>query len=189
MNSDFLDRRVDRSREYAPLERLTPRAITGSASDPREIRSPAKLVVVFLLFAGVGGCSPGSRESGFQRYVPESAEARTALETVLSTWKAGPPAALSSLDPAQVMFVDQHRPPGQRLLDFRILGETEVENARQFTVRLTFESADEPELVRYNLFGRSPIWVYRLEDYELISHWEHKMDEPDTGSSSSKSQP
>jgi hypothetical protein len=30
-------------------------------------------------------------------------------------------------------------------------------------------------LVRYNVLGRDPIWVFRLEDYEMISHWEHPM--------------
>ena len=60
---------------------------------------------------------------------------------------------------------------------FAILGESDAENVRQFTVRLQIEGEDAPRLVRYNLLGRDPVWVFRLEDYEMISHWEHPMNE------------
>jgi hypothetical protein len=60
-------------------------------------------------------------------------------------------------------------------LSFQILAQSDIENARQFTVRLNFEH--EPLLVRYNIVGRQPVWVFRQEDYEMISHWEHKMEE------------
>lgn len=76
------------------------------------------------------------------------------------------------------MFVDKQRRPGQRLKSFAILGRSEVENARQFTVRLDLDPTEAGDLVRYNVFGRKPVWVFRLEDYERISHWEHPMDDP-----------
>lgn len=75
-------------------------------------------------------------------------------------------------------FVDQHRKPGQKLVAYEVLGDVEVENARQFAARLELSGETEPALVRYNVFGINPTWVFRLEDYELISHWEHKMDDP-----------
>jgi hypothetical protein len=78
-----------------------------------------------------------------------------------------------------VVFVDKQRRPGDRLRSFTVLGEAEAENARQFTVRLQIEGDDVARLVRYNVLGRDPAWVFRLEDYEMISHWEHPMnDEP-----------
>jgi hypothetical protein len=124
------------------------------------------------------GCSARERPGPFHKFVPEAGPARRALESVLTAWQRASTPSSASLDQPGVKFVDQHRTPGQRLLSFQILGGTEVENARQFTVRMIFDHADVPALVRYNIFGRDPIWVYRLEDYELISHWEHKMDEP-----------
>jgi hypothetical protein len=124
------------------------------------------------------GCSAREKSSPFQRYVPDAAQARRALESVLTALQGASTPSSGSPDQPGVKFVDQHRPPGQRLRGFQILGGIEVENARQFTVRMIFDLDDAPALVRYNVFGRDPIWVYRLEDYELISHWEHKMDEP-----------
>jgi hypothetical protein len=80
-----------------------------------------------------------------------------------------------------VQFVDKQRKLSQRLLTFQVLGQTEIENARQFTVRLNFEGDDAPLLVKYNVVGRDPVWVFRLEDYEMFSHWEHAMDQPAPG--------
>jgi hypothetical protein len=77
--------------------------------------------------------------------------------------------------------VDKQRIPADRLRAFSILGETEVENARQFTVRLQIEGESDPRLVRYNVLSRDPVWVFRLEDYEMIAHWEHPMNEPAAG--------
>ncbi len=34
-------------------------------------------------------------------------------------------------------------------------------------------------MVRFLVVGIDPILVFRQEDYELISHWEHKMDPGD----------
>ena len=78
-----------------------------------------------------------------------------------------------------MVFADKQRRPGDRLRSFAILGETEGENVRQFTVRLEVEGDDAPRLVRYNVLGRDPVWVFRLEDYEMISHWQHPMNEPE----------
>ncbi len=80
-----------------------------------------------------------------------------------------------------VQFVDRRRKPHQRLLSFQILGQTDIENARQFTVRLNLEGEESPELVKYNVLGRDPVWVFRLDDYEMISHWEHDMGPPAAG--------
>ena len=67
-----------------------------------------------------------------------------------------------------VQFVDQKRKPDQRLSSFQILGQTEIENARQFTVRLNLDGEESPQLVKYNVLGRNPVWVFRLDDYEMF---------------------
>jgi hypothetical protein len=84
----------------------------------------------------------------------------------------------ASFDTRAVKFVDKRRKPTQRLLAFEILGKSDIENARQFTVRLTLEGDESPQLVKYNVLGRDPVWVFRLEDYEMFSHWEMDMDAP-----------
>ena len=52
------------------------------------------------------------------------------------------------------------------------------ENTRQFTIRLNLEGDESPQLVKYNVLGRQPVWIFRLEDYEMFAHWEHDMPEP-----------
>ncbi len=74
-------------------------------------------------------------------------------------------------------FLDKQRRPDQRLNSFAILGQSDVENTRQFTVRLHLEPAESPALVRYTLLGRNPVWFFRLEDYDMICRWEHPMDD------------
>jgi hypothetical protein len=63
-------------------------------------------------------------------------------------------------------------------LSFKILGQTEVKNARHFTVRLNLQGEESPELVKYHVVGRDPVWVFRLDDYNMLSHWEHDMSAP-----------
>jgi hypothetical protein len=129
------------------------------------------------LAAGNSACAPGEPAAA-GGFVPDSPEARDALGRALEAWRDAPRPLPTSFDPPGLKFVDQQRKPDQRLVEFHILGETLVKSARQFTVRLTLDSSPEPALVRYNVFGRNPTWVFRLEDYEMISHWEHQMDEP-----------
>jgi hypothetical protein len=88
------------------------------------------------------------------------------------------PLTSGALSNAAVQFVDKKRKPTQRLAAFQILSQTDIENARQFTVRLTLDGEESPQLVKYNIVGRNPVWIFRLEDYEMFSHWEHDMDEP-----------
>jgi hypothetical protein len=111
-------------------------------------------------------------------FVPTWAEARHALELSLSTWRDAKSPLPGSFDIPAVQFVDQLRRPNQRLLSFQILRQTEIENARQFTVKLNLEGDESPQLVKYNVLGRQPVWVFRLENYEMTAHWEHNMDPP-----------
>ena len=131
-----------------------------------------------LLAAGLTGCDGGNGEATTPGYLPGWAEARHALESALAAWRDAPSPPPASFDSPAVKFVDKQRRPGQRLLSFEVLGRTEVENARQFTVRLRLEDEVAPRLVRYNVLGRNPVWVFRLEDYEAIAHWEMDMNQP-----------
>ncbi|MSR59217.1 MAG: hypothetical protein EXS05_16500 [Planctomycetaceae bacterium] len=71
--------------------------------------------------------------------------------------------------------VDHLQQVGRPLEAFEILGEVPGQAARCFAVRLRLS---EPELEvreRYVVIGIDPLWVYRQEDYDLISHWDHVM--------------
>jgi hypothetical protein len=131
-----------------------------------------------LIFAfGHLACSPWNDEPPIPSYMPAWNEARSAVESALSAWRDANPPLPASLDSPSVKFTDQTRKPNQRLLAYEVLGQTDLDSARQFTVRLTLEGEESPQLVRYNVFGRQPMFVYRLEDFEMLMHWECKMDE------------
>ena len=68
--------------------------------------------------------------------------------------------------------MDQQRRPGQRLVAFALLGESESEGCRRFQVKLSLAEPEESRLVAYYVFGENPIWVYRSEDFDMIMHWE-----------------
>jgi hypothetical protein len=138
----------------------------------------ATLACWIALVASTLGCERRNGDTATPGFMPSWAEARQSLESSLSAWRDARSPVPTSLDIAGVQFVDNKRKPNQRLLSFQILGQTDIENARQFTVRLNLEGEESPQLVKYNVLGREPVWVFRLEDYEMFAHWEHNMDPP-----------
>jgi len=113
--------------------------------------------------------------SNSQGRLPDPALARRAVETSLGKWHDSPDLATTSNPSPSVVFVDQQRRPGQRLLSFAVLGESEITGCRQYLVKLSLAEPDESTLVAYTVFGQDPIWVYRREDLDMIMHWEHPM--------------
>ena len=146
----------------------------------------AKNVRLGLLawFCAIGAATPGCEGRNQARPTPRFTtgwdEARQSLEATLSAWRDAPASAPlpSSFSTQSIQFIDKERRPGQRLVSFQILGQSDYENARQFTVRLNLEGEESPQLVKYNILGSKPVWIFRLEDYEKFSHWEHDMSEP-----------
>jgi hypothetical protein len=132
--------------------------------------------VFWLAVLPAAGCR--DEAPGFASFVPEPAAARAAVVAALDAWKRGePPDSVVGKDPT-VNVVDKQRPPGRPLTRYEILGEVSAENARGFAVRLGFEGGEESPVVRYLVVGRGPVWVFRQEDYDMISHWTHPMGEP-----------
>jgi hypothetical protein len=170
------------ARSCIPLFQIYPRDVKIATMTVRLAKNRrcrlTTLACLAALVASTPGCDPRGGEVATPGFVPSWAEARHALELSLSTWRDTPSPLPESFDIRAVQFVDQRRKPNQRLLSFQILGQTEIENARQFTVRLNLDGEESPQLVKYNVLGREPVWVFRLENYEMTSHWEHQMDAP-----------
>ncbi len=125
----------------------------------------------------LAACNSTDRTPPSPPFLPSWSEARASLESALTAWRDSRAPLPESFDTTATKFVDKHRKPNQRLRDFEILGQTEIENARQFTVRLHLDGEDAPQLIKYNVLGRQPVWIFRLDDYEMFLHWEHSMDE------------
>ena len=128
---------------------------------------------IALVAAGLLGCEPTPEPISI---VPDPARGRQAIEAAMATWKAGhPPGIIEPTSPG-VQVVDTHRKPGQTLVDFEILSDSADLRVRTFSLRLTLSESEERPVVRFLVVGIDPILVFRQEDYELLMHWEHRMD-------------
>jgi hypothetical protein len=108
-------------------------------------------------------------------YTPSATTAETAVRRALDAWKAGEPAGEIPETQPVVQVVDVGRKPGQTLADYRLLGETRGPSGRTYAVTLNLENPRETIKTQYVVVGIDPLWVFRQEDYELLSHWDHHM--------------
>ena len=131
--------------------------------------------VVFLtLFAALlMGCGDPAA-----RYVPSLTQAEAAVKASLEDWKKGLPAGPVSDTKPTVFVVDSQRRELSVLSDYQILGEVPGNAPRCLAVRLRWANPEKEERTRYVVVGIDPLWVFRQEDYDLLSHWEHPMEEP-----------
>jgi hypothetical protein len=118
------------------------------------------------------GCG---RSNSAASFVPAEDVARQALTDAMTAWTSDGSMSLSRDDGTTVEVVDKHRRPGQSLATFEILGEVSGIGGRSFEVKLELENPSQTEHVRYIVVGINPLWVFRQEDYELLSHWDHPM--------------
>jgi hypothetical protein len=127
-----------------------------------------RAVVAGLLLVAVG-CS---EQPDPNRFYPPADRARQALEAALTAWQNGAPTGpVPGTANPQVQLADNQRPPGQRLKSFTILGAAPGDGPRVFTVRLALEHPAAEQKVRFVVFGIDPVWVFRHEDYEMMSMW------------------
>ncbi len=134
-----------------------------------KIAKTRTLIWSVLLAATTAGCAAKIDSATPGYFVPAWDKATRALEASLTAWRDAPTPVPDWFNIPSVQFVDSRRRPRQRLLAFQILRKSDIENARQFTVRLNLEGEESPQLVKYNILGRDPLWVFRLEDYEMIA--------------------
>jgi hypothetical protein len=91
-------------------------------------------------------------------------------------WQNGQPAGRIAASSPVVEGVDTHRRPGQKLQSYAILGEVAGDSPRCFAVRLNLENPRQEQTARFVVIGLDPLWVLRHEDYEMMAHWDHPMD-------------
>lgn len=121
-----------------------------------------------LAAALASGC--GGR-SGSGSYAPSSASAKKALEASLDEWKKGAKPEELALDSVPVHPVDYQWLSGVALESYAVLNEedqTGAENTKLFTVDLKLKPPAKPVKAKYLVVGKSPIWVYRNEDFARL---------------------
>ena len=116
------------------------------------------------------GCHSRTR----QDYIPSPARCEAALSSALEAWQRGEPPGRIEGTPA-VQVGDSLRLAGQKLAAYEILGELPSDEGRRYAVRVKFENPAVQEKIHFILVGIDPIWVLRQEDFDVVTHWEHRM--------------
>jgi hypothetical protein len=125
------------------------------------------------VLVAAAGCARDDRA----RFTPAEGVALRALDAGLAAWQSGePPGPVAGTSPV-IHVVDGHRRAGQKLCRYEVLGPAPGDGPRVYAVRLSFELPREEKKVRFVILGIDPLWVVRYEDYEMLEHWDHPMDE------------
>lgn len=122
------------------------------------------------LASGLSGCGTKT-----PNYTPSLATAEEAIRQGLDAWKNGKPAGEVPGTKPMIYVTDTGRKPDQTLQSYQILGETRGSTGRTFAVTLQLTNPAEEIRTRYLVVGIDPLWVFRQEDYELLTHWDHRM--------------
>lgn len=125
-----------------------------SVSFSRVMIIAASMVMLF-------GCTGGSTD----RYIPASANARSALETALKTWQSGEKHAPITSSKPEINVFDARWQAGKKLESFEILEEVAGQTPPQFKVRLKVAGQPE-ETTTYLVVGIDPLHVFRDADYQ-----------------------
>jgi hypothetical protein len=139
-------------------------------------------MAIGLLVLSLLGCN----RAGQERYVPASALARNAVSASLESWASGNDTPDLAPGGPRVQYADSLR-TSRTLESFEIVGELPVEEGRRFEVLLTLKDPPGQEKAQYIVLGIDPLWVIRLEDYHMITHWDHPVPkEPAPGPAAGK---
>lgn len=125
----------------------------------------------FLIGLGVVLC--GCSSASIQEYTPKEDRARGALAATLDAWQSSKEDV--ALAETRVNVSDPHRRAGQKLKGYEILGELPADSGRRYQVKLQLDNPAAEEKAQYVVVGIDPIWVFRQEDYDMITHWDHPM--------------
>ena len=125
-----------------------------------------------LLAVAVGCSERGPRA---EEFVPAEAVARAALDASLRAWMQGEASSpVVGADPP-VEVADGLRTKGRTLVRYEILGPVPADAPRCFAVRLTLGNPTQELRERYVVLGLNPLWVWRHDDYVMLTHWDHTM--------------
>ena len=137
------------------------------------VRLFSSLALAAALLAATLGCARSQRG---EEFVPRDEAARAALDAYLRSWSQGSTAQEVPGTNPPVMVVDELNRKGRTLKSYTILGPTPADAPLCFAVQLNLGNPDGEVRERYAVVGIDPLWVWRYDDYLMITHWDHAMD-------------
>lgn len=126
-----------------------------------------------LMLALVVGC--GQRNPTAEEFIPPEDVVQSALDRCLGAWAKGESTSPVAGTYPPIHLIDGLRTKERKLLKYEILGPTPADAARCIAVRLTLGNPSQEIRERYVVVGIDPIWVWRLDDYVMLTHWNHPM--------------
>ena len=114
------------------------------------------------------GCGGTNRHDDF---IPREDVARTALDAYLHAWSAGNKSPDVPDTNPPVSVIDDLRLKGRTLTGYKILGPSPADAPTCFAVQLNLGNPAEEVRERYVVVGLNPLWVWRYDDYQMITHW------------------
>jgi hypothetical protein len=131
------------------------------------------------------GCGASSRA-----YAPTSASAREALDAALAAWQKGSRPDQLAVNSTPVHPVDFQWLAGLTLEGYTIVSEESAgasdDASKTFSVDLKLKTPAKETKARYIVVGRSPIWVYREEDYARFLNMDNNPRPARTGTAGAK---
>jgi len=120
------------------------------------------------------GCGEVDRN---RRFIPSPTVAESAVKSGMEAWMKGEQVGAVAGTKPVIHVIDSYRKPGQTLTQYEILGEVPANAPRCFAVKVKLAGPEKEERLRYIVVGIDPLWVFRQEDYDLLSHWDHPMEQ------------
>jgi hypothetical protein len=113
---------------------------------------------------GMAGCSTRSPAE----FVPVEANARNALDKVLTAWQNGQKLerleGSPNVDPADTRWM-----AGAKLTGYEVLNTEPGNGPVWFTVKLKMRPPAGEKTVRYAVFGNDPLQVYSEEEFKKLN--------------------
>jgi hypothetical protein len=129
------------------------------------------LIAAGLLLVGFG-CSRTQRSEDF---VPREESARQAVDAYLRAWTGGSTSQSVPDSNPPVKVSDELRRNGRVLKSYTILGSVPADAPICMAVQLNLDNPPEERRERYVVVGIDPLWVWRYDDYLMVTHWSHPM--------------
>lgn len=137
-------------------------------------RRDAGGLIACVLGLSVGGCS--SEDERSKTILPSLELGRQAIVATMESWAKGRPTGGVESTSPRIQVMDTTRRPGQVATKYELVGETTGERALAYVVKVELANPAATETIRFLVLGIDPVLVWRQEDYDMMSHWEHKMD-------------
>ena len=111
------------------------------------------------------GCSVASEK----KYIPEASLARKALEAALQHWKSGAKHETINDFAVPINVFDARWQNGKKLESFVIHDEEKSQGPKVFVVKMKLDEDKEEKDVKYLIVGKSPLLIFREQDYQKAS--------------------